>query len=392
MEKLTRPLSAHDIYEYLTTGDGTSLLDEAQAATRSEWDAEEHRADLIRKQSDLIRDGWEGSVGDAASGAVDPIASEGLVGVVHLAQAKEFLDRQSGAFHQARNSVVPVSQEPPEMDIVDMMTPFSDYEQQVTDYQSEVQHNIDVFRTYDEASGFHEVGMGDYQVSDQSGGDISVTSDDGRPDDTGGDHGDVREVVDREQPRGESGPPVGGRVQPGSDSTDMPGATAPAARSPLTTTPSGFAPPSVIGPGQSSPVQPTPTGPAPGASVAGLPVGGYPGGGTGGPGARGAYGGGPGAGRVPGGGIRPGVPGAGPGVGALAAEEAAARRAASAAAARGAGSGMMGGAPVGGGRGKGDDDEEHRRKVLIEEDVEGVFGSDVLTAPQVIGDDAYEDD
>jgi hypothetical protein len=50
----------------------------------------------------------------------------------------------------------------------------------------------------------------------------------------------------------------------------------------------------------------------------------------------------------------------------------------------------MGGAPIGGGRGKGDEDEEHKRKVLIEADAEGVFGSDVLTAPQVIGDDEYE--
>ena len=35
---------------------------------------------------------------------------------------------------------------------------------------------------------------------------------------------------------------------------------------------------------------------------------------------------------------------------------------------------------------------EHQRKFLIEIDPEGTFGSDVLTAPQVIGDDEYEDD
>jgi hypothetical protein len=52
---------------------------------------------------------------------------------------------------------------------------------------------------------------------------------------------------------------------------------------------------------------------------------------------------------------------------------------------------MMGGAPVGG-RGKGDEDEDHKRKVLLEADAEGLFGSDELTAPQVIGDDEYEDD
>jgi hypothetical protein len=75
-----------------------------------------------------------------------------------------------------------------------------------------------------------------------------------------------------------------------------------------------------------------------------------------------------------------------PGAGALAAEEVAAQRAA----ARG-GPGMMGATPAGS-RGKGDGDEEHQRKILIESDPESLFGSDVLTAPQVIGDDEYEDD
>jgi hypothetical protein len=42
-------------------------------------------------------------------------------------------------------------------------------------------------------------------------------------------------------------------------------------------------------------------------------------------------------------------------------------------------------------RGKGDD-EGHRHKILIESDAESLFGSDMLTAPQVIGDDEYEDD
>jgi hypothetical protein len=49
------------------------------------------------------------------------------------------------------------------------------------------------------------------------------------------------------------------------------------------------------------------------------------------------------------------------------------------------------GAMGGGGRGQGEDDAEHERKYLVEEDGENVFGSDALTAPQVIGDDEYED-
>lgn len=51
------------------------------------------------------------------------------------------------------------------------------------------------------------------------------------------------------------------------------------------------------------------------------------------------------------------------------------------------------GMPMGamGGQGKGDEDDEHERKIMIESGGEDVFGSDTLTAPQVIGDDEYED-
>ncbi|MBB4906605.1 hypothetical protein [Actinophytocola algeriensis] len=48
------------------------------------------------------------------------------------------------------------------------------------------------------------------------------------------------------------------------------------------------------------------------------------------------------------------------------------------------------GAPLGN-KGNGDEDAEHERKVLIEVDSEEIFGSAVLTAPPVIGDDEYED-
>jgi hypothetical protein len=81
-------------------------------------------------------------------------------------------------------------------------------------------------------------------------------------------------------------------------------------------------------------------------------------------------------------------PGGAVGAGALAAEENAVRRGAAAAARGGAG---PIGAPLGAGRGKGDEDAEHERKVLIEVDSEATFGSDVLTAPPVIGDDEDED-
>jgi hypothetical protein len=401
-EWIKNGMSPHQIYEYFATGRGTGLLDDAQAATRQEWQLEDGRADLIRKQGELIRGGWQGSASEGAFGAAQPLAESALHGADALSRAEDLLDRQSGSYHRAANSVKPMPSEPPQMDINDTMLPFADYDKHVTTYQSDAQHNIEVYRGYDGASEYNQTNMpAAYSTVNHAGGNISVTASDSQPDDAG-DHIDSTDYV---QPPGNS-EPLGERRDPGGRPGDGPPTNEPAPdpRQPQQTNPSEFVPPSIVTPGNlPSTAQPAPTGPTPGGMVAGLPVGGFtgsgPGGGTGGPGARGGTYGGPGGpgGRGPGGGgpgsgPRSGVPGAGPGVGAIAAaEEAAARRAAAAAAVRGAGPGVMGGAPVAG-RGKGDDDDEHQRKVLIEIDAEGTFGSDALTAPQVIGDDAYEDD
>ena len=408
-------MSAHDIYQYFATGRGTASLDDGQAATRIEWQLEDERAHLIRKQGELIRGGWQGAAAEGAFGAAQPLAVSALRGAVLLSRAEDLLDRQSGSFHRAANSVTPVPEEPPALDMSDPMVVFTDHDADVAAYQAQAQHNFDVYRGYDGASQYNETNMpADYATVNHSGGDISVVSGDGRR--VGG---DVIEVSEGGEPRsGEPGRPGGGPSQ-------HPGL-------PQQTSPSTFVPPSVDRPGVAPPIprQPTP-GAGPG-FVPGLPVGGGSPGGAGpgarggdptarggrpgarggdpatrgnGPGARGsgpgAPGGGPGArGGGPGGGpggnagpggntgARPGVL-PGPATGAIAAEEAAARRAATATARAGA-AGAVGGAPLGA-RGKSDEDEEHQRKVLIETDAESVFGSDELTAPQVIGDDAYED-
>lgn len=407
MGKLTGAgMSPHQIYEYLTNGPGTGMLDEAQAATRILWAKEEERADLIRKQAELIRNGWQGAASDGAFGAAQPLAASALSGADQLSLAEDLLDRQSGSFHRAANSVRPVPPEPPRMDMLDTMAPFVDFEKEVKAYQADAQHNIEVFRGYDNASEYNQTNIpAQYSTISHSGGDISVTTDDARR----GGTGDFIDVANYEPPRsgddsGERGNP-GGRPPGGTPNESPIGEPAggspvsgppQGAQPPRQTSPSDFAPPSVNAPGLPLPSnQPTHTGPTPGGLVAGPPLSGFPGSGTGEPGARGGS-----AGRgAPGTGVRGGLPGAGvpstgpgpgSGVGAIAAGEAAARRAAAAAAARGTGPGVMGGAPVAPGRGK--DDEEHQRKILIEVDPESTFGSEILTAPQVIGDDDYEDD
>jgi hypothetical protein len=390
-------MSPHEIYQHFANGRGTDRLDDAQDATRAEWRLEEHRSEMIRKQGALVQGGWQGAASEGAFGAVQPLAISAVAGADLLSRAEDLLDRQSGSFHRAANSLKPVPAEPPKLDITDPMLPFTDYEKQVTSYQADAQHNMDVYAVYDGASEYNEKHAPTYTTVDQTDMNVSVTPGDTQP-------GDFIEVPDEGQPPGRDSGPYDGRRDPGSGPGGGPPVGAPPFGGPPNPGPDVRQPeeqtsPSDFTPRPSGPAgHPMPTGQTPNSPVSGgfTPSGGFTGGlgTTGGPGGgpRGTYSGNPGPGpgsRGPAGTRAPFGPGSAGGP--LAAEEAAAQRAA-AAAARGTNPGTMGATPVGAGRGKGDEDEEHRRKYLIETDAEGVFGSDVLTAPQVIGDDEYEDD
>lgn len=384
-------MTAQEIYERITQGPGVRTLGFNQDITFDEWRNESDRAERIRSVASTIRGGWQGDAGGAAYGAAMPLAESTLEGAAYLQNSHDLLTAQSESFHRVHADVRPVPPTPPENSIDDKFPFDVDTDKEVTGYQSDVQHNFAAFGAYDSASQHNETNMPqEYQTTARSGGDVSVK----RPADTI----EVGEPGPGE-PRGEgpgdsAGPgSSGGNPYPGGSPTGgFPGGPGGVAGGPggSLTSPSEYRPSPVSAyPGASSPVGQSPVA---GGFVGGVPVGGYSGGGGGfGPRGGGVGGGASGGGVRGDGGVRGGGAGLGPGAGAgaLAAEEAAARRAAQAAAA-GAKPGMAG-APVGAGRGKGDEDEEHQRKILIEADAEGTFGSDVLTAPQVIGDDEYED-
>jgi hypothetical protein len=413
-------LSPQEIYEKLTGGPGPATLQAAGDRTRQEWQNEEDRAQLIRRLGEHIRQGWHGESGDAAFGAARPLAEAAIQGADKLGTAHDLLNRQGGSFHRAHNDVRPVPPRPPDNPIADMIPFETDLDREIKAYQADAQHNMRVFEGYDNASLYNETNMPkEYSNIRPSGDTITVKSVGGDPGggETGGDSGDTGDGRRDRAPGGGRPDSSGG---PGGPGGGMPIGGPPGVSSPSGAPSGGQTSPSDFRPGTGGfPQSPGAAGPPVGGTVppgSFLPGGPFPGGrdagpggsgefrgrrpaagGFGGPGGSGEFGGrGPGAGAGPSGprgpgngaGGRGGGPGAG--AGALAAEEAAIRRGAAAGpGARGA-AGMPMGA-MGAGHGKGDDDEEHDRKTMIESGGEDVFGSDVLTAPQVIGDDEYED-
>ncbi len=404
-------LTPSEIYQKLTGGPGARGLAKAQGETERERAKEEARAALIRSLALTIRSGWQGEASAGAYGSAMPLAERMLENSAKLDHSQDLLGRQIESFNAAVNSVRPVS-DPPENSMFEPFPFEVDHDKAVRDYQSDAQHNLAIYRAYDDASHYNETNMPqEFHNTDRSSGNISVkapadTIEVGEPGpanggpreysgprDSGG-PGGYRPVTDSPHhgggpsgghPGSLGNPPGGGSVAPGSGGSP--------------TSPHDYRPePSPRPLPAHSPAVQHSAGSGGGGFVGGVPFGGYPGGGgtAGGFGPRGGApgggapgSGGPGAGGA---GAAPRVygPGAAVGAGAPAAEEAAARRAAHGAVGGRPAVGPVG-APVGPGRGKGDEDTEHERKVLIEADAEDTFGSDVLTAPQVIGDDEYED-
>jgi hypothetical protein len=414
-------LTPQEIYEQLTGGPGSTRLDDAREKTRSEWGQQEDRAHQITRLGEKIRIGWQGQASDAAFGAALPLAQVALQGADQLDTAQDLLSRQSGSFHRAANEVRPMPPQPPDNPLADMIPFETDLDREVKAYQADAQHNMQVFEGYDNASSYNETNMPkEYSTINHAGGTISVKPSGG---DTGGDSGGDS-GGDGSRPRTSEPGNFGGPGSGGPGSSGGPGGVGGPGGAPVGGPVPGGSPGS--GPQQTSPSDVRPGAPGGGFPPAGFPQspaaqqggsgGAFPGGGfapgaggfgpgSGGSGSGGGFGGrgggfgggagagsagGPGAGGAGGSGSRGVGPGAG--AGALAAEEAAARRGGigGAAGARG-GAGMSPMGAMGGGRGQGDDDSEHDRKYLVEEDAESVFGSDALTAPQVIGDDEYED-
>lgn len=389
-----RPLSPQDIYEQLTGGAGPRSLFDLQRATRTAWVLEEERAERIHSLVEIARDGWQGDAVQGALAAGVFVTAVARSNAERLAQAEDLLDRQGGSFERAANSVQPVPPEPPDNPLDDLIPWETDHDKQVRAYQTAAQHNIEVFRGYDNASHHNETNMpAHYPPFQDLGGDGSTP-----PEDTiSSDSFDS----DGPGPRDSGDPGPGPTPDPGPtpgpgprDSGDPspgpgpapgphpypPGATPHPPGSATQTSPNDHRPtplPPAQGPYPlAAPPQPAPL-PGPGGYLAGF---------------------GPGTAASPGPATRghgptqepvtrgPGAT-SGPGGNPRAAEQAAARGAQ----ARPGGANLLGGAPPTPARNKDDEDTEHDRRYLVESDPEDTFGSDVLTAPQVIGDDAYED-
>lgn len=383
-------LSGQEIYDNFQNGIGSEGLSTGAAMVKAIAERYRERADQIQQLDTEMEAAWQGDAAGAAQRGAGPLMSEHVGAGLRLRMAEELTDRQSGSFDRARNSVMPVPDAPAGVTPWGSANPdWVPYGKQVEEHNAAAQHNVDVMSGYFGASTFNTDNLpasyGEL-ADDQAGitiGDAD-TVDSGSFGDSGidsGSHGGPRHYPPDTESSGEG--PTGGSGGPGSvvpPGTQVPpgaGTTTPEGYSPL---PSG-SPSTPLPGGEFGQPRPAPTG-----------VGLVPGVGVGFPGAGG---GGATRGGPRGGGVTGGPVGGNPaprGGGGVGAEQPGARAAAAPGvtgtpAGRGTAPGM-GGVPVGGGRGRGDEDSERKTPTYLEGgDPEDNFGSELMTAPPVIGDE-----
>ncbi|WP_410597962.1 hypothetical protein [Amycolatopsis sp. lyj-23] len=151
------PLTAAEIYEQITGGEGVGSLADAQDGAGQLTDRMVDRAQRISALRTKTMAGWRGDGGDAAADATRPLVQAAADDAVHLRNAQTAVAAQMDAFGTAKHSVKPVAAQPPELAADDVLhvlngQGWGSYNTKVTSWQADSQANIDAFSAYHSAS------------------------------------------------------------------------------------------------------------------------------------------------------------------------------------------------------------------------------------------------
>lgn len=176
------PLTAAQIYEQITGGEGVASLADAQDGAGHLTSRMVERAQQISALRAKTLSGWQGRAGEAAADATLPLVRAAADDAVHLKTAQTAVGSQMDAFGTAKNSVKPVAPEPPQITARDILHIFTgdgtgSYASKVAGWQSDSQANIEAFGAYHSASTTNGVQMpAQYAQLADSGAPVSMTS------------------------------------------------------------------------------------------------------------------------------------------------------------------------------------------------------------------------
>ncbi|MFJ9784009.1 hypothetical protein ACIRSS_30825 [Amycolatopsis sp. NPDC101161] len=176
------PLTAAQIYEQITGGEGTGSLADAQDGAAQLTTRMVERAQRISALRAKTLSGWQGRAGEAAGDATLPLVQAAADDAVHLKTAQAAVGAQMDAFGTAKHSVKPVAPQPPELTAQDILRVFNgegtgSYATKVASWQSDSQANIEAFGAYHSASSTNGGQMpARYAQLADSGAPVSMTT------------------------------------------------------------------------------------------------------------------------------------------------------------------------------------------------------------------------
>lgn len=146
-------MSGQEIYDNFHNGVGPEGLATGAAAVKEVAARYRERAQEIHRLTIEMESAWQGdAAGDARRGA-GPLLTEHEVASHHLSVSEDLTDRQSGSFFRARNSVVPVPPAPSDVPPWGPLSPgWMPHKQRVQEHNDAARHNVDVMNVYSGAS------------------------------------------------------------------------------------------------------------------------------------------------------------------------------------------------------------------------------------------------
>ncbi|EID53941.1 hypothetical protein [Saccharomonospora xinjiangensis] len=150
-----RPLTAAEIYEQVTGGNGPGRLSTAAEATARLRRALADLAADVRGAAGQADRGWEGEAGRRAALLAMPLALASETDEALLRDVDRTLSDQITAFAGTRDSVVPVPPQPPaptKEDLVRDLLGGDSYRTKLDAYERDAATNVAAFRSYHQAS------------------------------------------------------------------------------------------------------------------------------------------------------------------------------------------------------------------------------------------------
>lgn len=155
--------SAPDIYHRIKGGKGAGPFADNSAVTGEQANVQSSLNKQIDQLNTKMNTAWQGNAADQAFSGAAPLAGSAESASASLTQASAAMSNQVGAFTTAYNSVVPMASSAPQNNVVNefvsgfgVTTPLDN---QINQYNSAGQHNVQVYNTYSTESSANAAQM-----------------------------------------------------------------------------------------------------------------------------------------------------------------------------------------------------------------------------------------